>query len=366
MGNPNQLTVLMDFISTDPLSKGSRFNSGLNVSPSLFSKDYLETLINNGYIKKDKKEDVMVIPTMEKLNVSSTKEEVSSDHVEIFGNIEPLVAIEKQTETIQKPDFVRHDQSTMKNLIKPVPELVNDDIVHIDVKLPQNFEEKIIGPILITIISLFGALISGYMTVTGYSSMFATTSIIVILVISTLEVAKFSIASMVLHQKGLDIVHKIILGFFAVTLTLLASVGHYGFLTKLASNSSSIVSTSKDSMSHVDSELISLKSDKTILQKQFDSIPDSYVTAKARMYKQVKDKIDKIDSRMLVLNTEKSNLINNSSEVEDHNIMGNVASLMKVDKSTFTSWVIAVLSLVIDPLIIVMASASSKMRRQRV
>jgi hypothetical protein len=108
-----------------------------------------------------------------------------------------------------------------------------------------------------------------------------------------------------------------------------------------------------------------LTADKENLQRQYDAFDaTSQATRKERLYKSIQPKIDEINEELTTLFKEKSKLISNK-DTESHKettAMNYTAKLLGMTVDQFAGLLISLLSIIIDPLVIVLASLSSKMK----
>lgn len=352
--------ITNDFVSADPETRGKRFEEGKIIDSSMFSKDYLDSLNKNKYIKE--------------LEEYAPVEEYKESPI--------VVEIPKVAEPVKAPEVIEAPKPTLVNTPKPIEttmennisleskedqivKTIEDRIVHdLENKTINDFETKIIGPTVITIVAIILACVSGYMTVSGYSSLFPNGKEMMIVALTSLELAKFSIASVVMHNKLIDKVHKTLLIGFVVCLVFMSAIGHYGFLSGLYSKSSLSADTTKEKAELISTQITSLTSEKAMLQKQYDQMDPKYVKAKIKMYNLTSEKVKEIDTKLSTLIKEKEDMIKQSSSTEhqENSIVMNSSKLLKVTPDNFMLLVIALFSLIIDPLVVLLASTASKLR----
>lgn len=390
-----KILVKIGFTSTDRNTRGKKYYTGQVLSGELFSDEYEKTLHHNNYIEII---DSQINPKAYEYLTIVDRSTPDSGEVQAMLNKEDTITVEglleedaKFPEVIESPTILEEPIDTereeltqklhaeMIHMEEPIQKLHAETIymkepeeTRISAVPPKKFsysdlEERLIGPILITLVAVFGAFASGYMTVMGYSSLFSNSGYVVMIIIVVLEMAKFSIASLVLHQRGISVTNKVILGTFAFVLVIMAAIGHYGFLSKIYGSSSHVVSKNVDIHANIDEQLKELREDKKLLKEQIDSVPNDYVTAKRRIYKTVMPKINEIDEKISSLNAEKQSVISDTATADfaDHNSMAESAKLLGTNPDEFAHYVIALFSIIVDPLVILLAFTASVMRRRR-
>ena len=293
--------VLKDFISADPDTRGKRFEEDKIIDSSLFTKDYLDSLIRSKYIKE--------------------LEEYSplSEHIEEPVIVEVPIIVKQEEPPIvefkEEPVMANRNEIHLnEDDIKKIEDRVIHDIEH---KAVVDFESKVIGPLVITIVAVILACISGFMTVSGYSTLFPHGKEIMIVALSGLEIAKFSIASVVMHTKLLDRLTKGILVAFVVCLVFVASIGHYGYLSGLYTKSSISVNANVERDTLITTQIKSLNDEKALLQRQYDQMDPQYARAKTKMYNLTSEKVKEIDDKLAKLLKEKEDIIKTSTSVEN-------------------------------------------------
>lgn len=356
-----QYEVSIGFTSAEQQTKAVFFDVGDLVSDTTFSKSYLEDLINGGYLKE-------FVINQPEISVSDVREEslyqilTPTDKQEVLADInrhmeEPVqvfVTPKSEEPTEINPPIV--EEAKKETVVIEEPKIVKDDI-----------EVRIAGTYLMSVVAVGLFLVSGYLTVAGYASLFSVNKEIIISLLIMMEISKFSIATVVINQKVLG-AYRYILSAFLVILVLLASIGHYGYLSSLHGVNESKNEVQDESLSYVNSRISMLTADKENLQRQYDAFDaTSQATRKERLYKSIQPKIDDINEELAILFKEKSKLISNKA-TESHKettAMNYTAKLLGMTVDQFAGLLISLLSIIIDPLVIILASLSSKMRHMR-
>jgi hypothetical protein len=123
-----------------------------------------------------------------------------------------------------------------------------------------------IFPFIIALSALSVSLTAAYYSVTGLSMLFAGASFAVIIMASSLEVAKLVIASLLYQYRNtLPKLLKVYLTIAAVVLVLITSAGIYGYL-------SSAYQKTADQTSIIESKVASLESKKKLFEETRDNI----------------------------------------------------------------------------------------------
>lgn len=339
-----QYEVSIAFLSADLNTRSVSFGVGDLVSESTFSDSYLQSLKDSGYI------------TEIGVNQNTIYQEVTPTTVEqVINSI--------MDSNSPSPEPIIEFEEPIQHFEEPLVQDQHEEIIVIEPK-KDDIEVRIAGTFLMSTVAVGLFLVSGYLTVAGYASLFSTNKEIIVSLLIMMEISKFSIATVVINQKILGS-YRYILSAFLVILVLLASIGHYGYLSSLHSVNETKNEVQDESLSYTNSRITMLINDKENLQRQYDSFDaTAQATRKERLYKSIQPKIDEINLELDRLSKEKMAMISIKDSVshKESIAMGYTAKLLGMTVDQFASILISLLSIIIDPLVIVLASLSAKMK----
>ena len=136
--------------------------------------------------------------------------------------------------------------------------------------------KKYILPIVIALSALSVSASAAFYSVTGLSMLFAGASVAVLIMASSLEVAKLVIASLLYqYRKTLPKGLKIYLTTAAVVLVLITSMGIYGFLSSAYQETASKAGTLDSKIALVETKRDNIKTQLSVFNAEKESINKS-------------------------------------------------------------------------------------------
>lgn len=220
------------------------------------------------------------------------------------------------------------------------------------------------------IFATFGvASLGAYFSVTGLAALFSGAVLAVCLMAVSLEFAKFMLAAY-LHQtwKSLNVVYKSYLTFAIVTLSVITSVGIYGFLSDAYQSASSVLEAETVKTESIKTQQGLISAEIARLTKMVEEIPENRISRRLKMRAEVEPQVaaltKKYNDGEKVLTESNLKLIEVKRKVGPLIYIAKTAN-MDIDK--VVSLLILVLVSVFDPLAIclVMATTNAIESRRR-
>lgn len=219
-------------------------------------------------------------------------------------------------------------------------------------------------------LATFGvASLGAYFSITGLAALFSGALLAVCLMAGSLEFAKFMLAAY-LHQtwKSLNIVYKSYLTFAIVTLSVITSVGIYGFLSDAYQSASSVLEAETVKTESIKTQQGLINAEIARLTKMVEEIPETRISRRLKMRAEVEPQVAALTKKYN--DGERQLTESNLKLIEVKRKVGPLiyiakATNMNIDK--VVSYLILILVSVFDPLAIclVMATTNAIESRRR-
>lgn len=196
----------------------------------------------------------------------------------------------------------------------------------------------------------------------GLRDLFSGAALAVVLMAASLEFAKFTLAAY-LHQRW-----KVLNGFFkgylvsaVAVLSVITSMGIYGFLSNAYQSASAVFEKSNLELSILEGQQARNNSEIARLNKMVDEIPPSRITKRMEMRKELEPAMAEINKSI----TDVAAKID-AAKLQVHDVQQKVGPLIyisrafNVDIDNVVKYLILILVLVFDPLAISLVIASSE------
>jgi len=207
----------------------------------------------------------------------------------------------------------------------------------------------------ISSIALF--IVSATLNILGYINLFPNSVWMAGSVLAGLELAKFTIVGVVYNMgDAISKSVKSLLSVFLVFLIFISIVGHYAMLTSFYTSNQSTSFIIDDNKQFIKNRMTEIKDEIAELRALYKDFPKGYATKRMRVYKQVEPQIRALQSEYkelrLQFNTER---LAKQDEVKSNtNIFKASADLLGVSADKFALFIITMLSIIIDPLALLM------------
>lgn len=224
----------------------------------------------------------------------------------------------------------------------------------------------VIGLFLATIgVASLGA----YFSITGLAALFSGAALAVWLMAGSLEFAKFMLAAY-LHQtwKSLNLVYKTYLTFAIVVLSVITSIGIYGFLSDAYQSASAVYEAETVKIENTKKQQTIITAEIARLNQMVEEIPEKRISRRLKMRAEIEPQIQALNKQYNA-----SEQILAASNIKIIDIRKKVGPLMTIAKTFNISldktvnYLILLLVSVFDPLAIclVMASTNALDSRRR-
>lgn len=209
---------------------------------------------------------------------------------------------------------------------------------------------------LLQISSIFLFFVSATLNILGYINLFPKSIYMAGSVLAGLELAKFTIVGVVYNTTSVSKKLKALLTIFLTLLILISVIGHYAMLTSFYSQNKLTSSIIADNTIFLENRVKEVNSNITELQSLYQEFPEGYASKKMKVYNEVKPQIDalQLEYKSLIdeLNTER--LAKLKEKKDNANVFEASAELMDVSSDTFAFYIIMGLSIILDPLALLM------------
>jgi hypothetical protein len=213
----------------------------------------------------------------------------------------------------------------------------------------------------LVIATLSVSILAAAFSVSGLSDLFSGATLAVIAMASSLEFAKFVLVAY-LHQTWsvLNLIFKTYLLSAIVVLSIVTSMGIFGFLSNAYETTSSTLEGETIKMAALKNELARVNEDIARINRSIDEIPISRITKKMKARAEVEPIIAQLQSKI----TQLSNSITTADLhiLEVRKKVGPliyIARAFKLDIDTVVKYLILVFVTVFDPLAICLVLATS-------
>ena len=213
--------------------------------------------------------------------------------------------------------------------------------------------------------ALFVAFNAAFFSVFGLSKLFAGAMLSVIVMASSLELGKLVAASFVYrYWDTINLWLKTYLLIAVVTLIGITSAGIFGFLSNAYQGATITFEKDTTLLSFKEDRLETLEEDRDFLKEELEisvnSLPDNYITAKRKLREEYSPKINTLNTEILNVKTEISDL--EVSLIETGVDVGPAIYLAKVfdtDIDTVVKFFIFILIFVFDPLAVILVVSTN-------
>lgn len=205
------------------------------------------------------------------------------------------------------------------------------------------------------------ASLGAFFSITGLGALFSGAVIAVWLMAGSLEFAKFVLAAY-LHQtwKSLNTIYKSYLTFAIVVLSVITSVGIYGFLSDAYQSASSVLETETVKLESIKTQQSLVANELARLNKLVDEIPANRVTKRMKMRAELEPAIQELNKKYN--DGEKILTQSNLKIIEVKKKVGPliyIAKALNMNIDHVVSGLILVLVSVFDPLAICLVIAAT-------
>lgn len=196
----------------------------------------------------------------------------------------------------------------------------------------------------------------------GLRDLFSGAALAVILMAASLEFAKFTLAAY-LHQRW-KVLHKIFKGYLVsavAILSLITSMGIYGFLSNAYQSASAVFEKSNLELTALEGQQSRNQAEVARLNKMVDEIPPSRVTKRMEMRKEIEPAMAEINKSIASVAAQID-----EAKLKVHDVQQKVGPLIYISRAfnvnidNVVKYLILILVLVFDPLAISLVIASSE------
>ena len=217
--------------------------------------------------------------------------------------------------------------------------------------------------LLLAFTALFVAGNAAFFSVFGISMLFSGAFLSVVLMASSLEIAKLVTASFLYrYWKKLNLLMKSYMIVGLVTLIGITSGGIFGYLSNAYQGATVEFEKQSSELLFLEEELDRLKDDKTLLlsemEEQVNSYPENYITARRNTRNNYLEQVDVVNKQIRVMSPKVSNL--KIALIETGVDVGPaiyIARTFGTDVDTVVKFFIFILIFVFDPLAVVLVIA---------
>jgi len=209
--------------------------------------------------------------------------------------------------------------------------------------------------------------LGAFFSIIGLGKLFTGAVVSVWLMAGALELAKFTIAAF-LHQiwPRLNIFYKSYLLIATIALSILTSMGIFGFLSDAYQESTAVLEMENSKLEALKVELQQNNSEIARLSKSIDEIPANRVTKKMEARREAEPFFKELGENTIRINKEIA--VSNLKILEVKNKVGPliyIARAFKMDIDTIVKYLILLIVCVFDPLAICLVIAVSEAFRLR-
>lgn len=321
---------------------GENIEVGTIVDENKFSGDPLKGLIREGYL----------VPYKDDSNKEPTNNDFHSD------------SIQEQTQEIQPETVHKEEVKIPEPPSHPKP--LNKDL-HSTV---DNIEEAVRGKNFLLLSAIIVSIISSTLTVLGYVNLFTGYVLMVGSLLVALELAKFTIATVVItytpKRKEHRLKQKPWLVAIMFVLMIVASIGHYSYLSKAYYSSKLEMNTIEVTTDLSEVRMNEIQSQIESLNAMYTNIPDTHTTKKMNMYKQIKPQVEGLQHELKQLRAEKIERTKSLATEENQKIgaMKYTAQLLGIEEGKLANFIILLISILIDPVALLLSSVAFSVRNK--
>lgn len=222
--------------------------------------------------------------------------------------------------------------------------------------------------LLLQVSSILLFTVSATLNILGYINLFPNSIWMAGSVLLGLELAKFTVVGVVYNiGDAISLSIKWLLSGFLIFLIVISVIGHYAMLTSFYTSNQSTALIIDDNKQFITNRMDEIKIEVEELRALYKDFPKSYASKRMKVYNKVKPQIDtlQIEYKTLrqELNTERLN--SQDEDVNNTNIFKASADLMNVSADTFALFIILMLSIILDPLALLMVYTAHKVSHFR-
>lgn len=205
------------------------------------------------------------------------------------------------------------------------------------------------------------ASLGAYFSIVGLGALFSGAVIAVWLMAGSLEFAKFTLAAY-LHQtwKDQNVVYRSYLVFAVAVLSIITSVGVFGFLSEAYQSASTVLEAENIKIQNIKNEQKLIANEIARLNKSIDEIPANRISrkmaARAEMEPAIKELNKKFEAAEKILSDANLKILDVKKKVGP---LVYIAKAFNKDIDTVVKYLILVFILVFDPLAICLVIAAT-------
>ena len=213
------------------------------------------------------------------------------------------------------------------------------------------------------VVSVTGA----YFSISGLMKLFSGAPMAVLVMGSALELAKMVSASF-LHKnwKGMNIIMKTYMSLAVGILMCITSMGIFGYLTYAFQHTSVELKNTLTQIEFIKSEGVKVENELTRLQKTLDEIPESRVTRRLDLQKELEPRFQELQKQAVAVQIKLrgENLKKLGFEMEIGPIIF-VAEMFGARTDKVATWLIILFVIVFDPLAVCLVLATTFAANER-
>jgi len=212
---------------------------------------------------------------------------------------------------------------------------------------------------VVLLVALGVATISAWFTVNGLIALFSGAINSIVAMVIALEVGKITIAGWLILGRRTKL--KIPLLIIMLVLMGIAGVGHFGFLSEAYNKERAVQTRTEGKVERLERQIEMLEARDTDLQTLVDRTPENYVTRRWQIWQDIAPEQEKIYKQLDSLYIVRDNLAEEELEIElSIGPYRHIAALLGTTKDNVARGVALILSLIIDPLAILLIMAGSR------
>jgi len=222
--------------------------------------------------------------------------------------------------------------------------------------------------ILLQISSILLFIVSATLNILGYINLFPNSVWMAGSVLAGLELAKFTVVGVVYNiGDAISSGIKWMLSLFLVLLILISVVGHYTMLTSFYVSNQSTALVIEDNSKFIKDRMIEIKSEVKELRALYKDFPKGYASKRMRVYNKVKPQLDalQLEYKHLRVSLNKERVNKQDENKKNANIFKASADLMGISAKQFALFIISILSIILDPLALLMVYTAHKVSHFR-
>lgn len=318
----------------------------------------VETTLNEMFTEEER----MEIEDQIKAEAQAEGKTLTEDQVdEIFE--QEAEALLDQIQPEEQPLPVDPDPIEEPILTPQEIEALNSIVIEEEPDSIDKFEEQIGGKTFLFLTAVFIAIVSGALTVMGYSALFPHYESTIIPMLIALELSKFSIVTVVLTHKG-HIPTKPVLLVAVFLLYIIASIGHYSYLSKAYFSSALTEQVSETKSQIVNDREKEITTEIARLNKLYEDMPTTQTTKRMKFYKKIEPKLEALNTELKEVRQSKQHLTEVQSVNKEVGAMKYTSILLGVSETKIANYIIMTLSLLIDLISLMLAHTAFHIRRK--